>query len=171
MFSIKKYIFLYIIFVFIGKALAQTDLLQYVNPFIGTTKSNVLTKWGGEGGTYPGAVAPWGAVQLTPETRTGSGKGYDYRDRHIYFFSCIQHLSGYPNGSSGRLYIMPVKPADSFRLNTYHRPFSHTHEKASPGYYRVLLRDNNTLVEATAGERTGIFRFTFPAGVKPIIFI
>src|SRR5687767_4270650 len=109
---IKPYILLCIIAAVTSNAWAQTDPLQYVNPFIGTTQSNVLTKWGSEGGAYPGAVAPWGAVQLTPETRITGGKGYNYRDSSIYFFSCTQHLSGFPEGSSGRVYVMPVKATD-----------------------------------------------------------
>lgn len=49
--------------------------LRYVDPFIGTARSNVLTKWGDYGGTYSGAVAPSGAIQLTPETRLSDVKG------------------------------------------------------------------------------------------------
>jgi putative alpha-1,2-mannosidase len=167
----KQFILLIAVLIATINAWAQTDLLQYVNSFIGTAQSNVVTKWGSEGGTYPGAVAPWGAVQVTPETRTTGGKGYNYNDSSICFFSCTQHLSGFPNGSSGRVYVMPVKAADKFRLSIYHRNFSHQTEKATPGYYRVLFTDNNTLVEATAGERTGHFRFTFPQKVIPKIFI
>ena len=37
------------------------NLAQYVNPFIGT---------GGHGHTFPGAVMPFGMVQLSPDTRT-----------------------------------------------------------------------------------------------------
>lgn len=37
---------------------AQENLLPYVNPFIGTEKM---------GHTYPGATAPFGAVQLSPD--------------------------------------------------------------------------------------------------------
>src|SRR6185295_15872956 len=99
----KQYILFLTILAVTINTWAQTDPLQYVNSFIGTTASNVRTKWGSEGGTYPGAVAPWGAVQLTPETRVTSGKGYNYHDSSIYFFSCTQHLSGFPNGSSGRV--------------------------------------------------------------------
>ena len=51
----------------------QTNHLRYVDPFIGTTVSNVLTKWGNNGGCYPGAVAPSGSVQLSPETRVAGG--------------------------------------------------------------------------------------------------
>ena len=168
---IKQYVVFFTILAVTGNAWAQTDPLQYVNPFIGTAQSNVRTKWGSEGGTYPGAVAPWGAVQLTPETRVTSGKGYNYHDTSIYFFSCTQHLSGFPDGSSGRVYVMPVKAADKFHVNTYSRSFSHQAEKAVPGYYRVSFSDDHTLVEATAGERTGHFRFTFPQKVIPKLFI
>ena len=48
--------------------------IRYVNPFIGTSKSNVLTKWGSDGGTYPGAVSPSGSIQLTPETRLSGSR-------------------------------------------------------------------------------------------------
>jgi len=51
--------------------------LNDVNPFIGTGRSNVPTIWGSSGGTYPGAVAPSGAVQLTPETRGLGERGYE----------------------------------------------------------------------------------------------
>src|SRR5207249_1236476 len=84
----------------------QTNHLPYVNPFIGTAQSNVLTKWGSEGGTYPGAVAPSGSIQLSPETRFG--KGYNYGDSTICYFSCFRHMSGFPQGSAGGFYVMPV---------------------------------------------------------------
>ncbi|HTJ50170.1 MAG TPA: hypothetical protein VL443_11985, partial [Cyclobacteriaceae bacterium] len=128
----------------------EKDILHYVNPFIGTESSDVITQWGSEGFTYPGAVAPSGYIQLTPETSVTDRKGYYYRDSSIYFFSCIDHLSGYPNGSSGRLLIMPIRDAQHFALGKSKRSFRHQNESASPGYYRVLLEDDSTLVEATA---------------------
>lgn len=150
------------------------DPLTYVDPFIGTTRSNVYTRWGNEGGTYPGAVAPWGAMQLTPETkRTG---GYDYKDSMICFFSCYHHMSGYPNGSAGRMKIMPVggaydgAGAGAARTEAG-RPFRHEDEMATPGYYRVRLADDGTVVETTVSERVGVFRISFPAGVPPRVFI
>jgi len=88
---------------------AQNEtVIKFVNPFIGTTKTKINSKWGGEGGTYPGAVAPFGFVQLTPETSINEPKGYDYRDSTIYWFSCVNHMSGYPSGSAGRMQVMPV---------------------------------------------------------------
>ncbi|HLZ87476.1 MAG TPA: GH92 family glycosyl hydrolase, partial [Puia sp.] len=152
---------------------AGKEVADYVDPMIGTAKSAVPTKWGNEGGTYPGAVAPWGFVQMTPETRVDGG--YDHADAAIGWFSCIGHMSGYPGGSAGRGKIMPVVEAAGSmpenRQGPAPRAFLHTDEVASPGYYRVLFRDNNTLVETTASERVGWMRCSFPRGVLPRVYI
>ncbi|HKO82008.1 MAG TPA: GH92 family glycosyl hydrolase, partial [Chitinophagaceae bacterium] len=168
-----KKIFILLLFLIgtIKKLPAQSnDVVSFVNPFIGTTTSSVLTKWGSEGGTYPGAVAPSGFIQLTPETRVSGTKSYNFIDSSIYYFSCIQHRSGFPGGSSGKLLVMPVSNGGFFEMGIYHRKFSHQEEKAEPGYYKVLF-DDGILSEATASERTGMFRFTFPKGIPPKIFI
>ena len=63
------------------------DYARWVNPFIGT---------GGHGHTFPGAVLPFGMVQLSPDTRTDNwdgSSGYHYSDDVIYGFSHT-HLSG-----------------------------------------------------------------------------
>lgn len=145
--------------------------LSYVNPFIGTTKSGVLTHWGGDGGTYPGAVAPSGFIQISPETRVAGARGYNYTDSSIYYFSCLGHHSGFPEGSAGRLFIMPVTGGQNFESGIYKSRFSHRNEIASPGYYRVKFTDNNIITEASTSTRTGILRFTFPAKTKAQVFI
>lgn len=157
--DVKRYLF--IAFIIIAQKVSAQ--IAFVDPFIGTGKSNVLTRWGSEGGTYPGAVAPSGFIQLSPETR---GSGYDYSDSTITYFSCMGHHSGFPTGSKGLLFIMPV---NNGQLSP--RPFSHKNEKASPGYYSVRFSDDSTLVEATATTRAGIFRFTFPANSPPQLFV
>ncbi|WP_431214235.1 glycoside hydrolase domain-containing protein [Puia sp. P3] len=151
-----------------SRAAEAVDLVRWVNPFIGTAKSDVFTRWGNEGGTYPGAVAPWGYIQLSPETRAGGG--YDYGDSVIRMFSCMRHPSGFPNGSAGRFFVMPVR-GGSLPKGRVARAFSHADEMAEPGYYRVRLRDDGTLVEATADTLSGLFRMTFPAGVARGIFV
>ncbi|MGF7037448.1 GH92 family glycosyl hydrolase [Mucilaginibacter lappiensis] len=143
--------------------------LHYVNPFIGTTKSGVLTHWGGDGGTYPGAVAPAGFIQISPETRVA--KGYDYTDSVIYYFSCLWHHSGFPEGSAGRLFIMPVTGEKQFEPSKYNSRFSHRNEVARPGYYKVKFSDNHIIAEASAATRTGVLRFTFPVKAKVQVFV
>lgn len=154
-----------------GTVFAQSSNIHYVNPFIGTAKSSVLTRWGGNGGTYPGAAAPSGVIQISPETRITGAKGYDYTDQAVYFFSCTRHYSGFPEGSSGHLWIMPVTGDQQTEPGKYSRPFSHQNEIARPGYYKVTFKDDQTTVEASAAARTGMIRFTFAASVRPQIFI
>ena len=149
----------------------QKEVLSYVNPFIGTTKTTVASQWGVDGGTYPGAVAPFGFVQLSPETRVTDTKGYNYTDKSIFYFSCINHASGYPEGSAGNIFVMPVEADRKFEAGKYSRQFSHQDEKAIPGFYSVLFRDNGTVAAMSASEHTGMFRFVFPAGVSPKVFI
>ncbi|HKL23034.1 MAG TPA: GH92 family glycosyl hydrolase, partial [Tichowtungia sp.] len=46
----------------------------------------------------------------------------------------------------------------------YGSGFSHEFETSLPGYYRVLLQDENIQAELTASERCGVHRYTYPAG-------
>lgn len=164
--SLYRDIFLFSFYFFIPfhSFTQRESVLSYVNPFIGTAKSNVYTRWGNEGGTYPGAVAPWGAVQLTPETRSG---GYDYKDSSIRFFSCLGHHSGFPGGSVGRFHIMPFTGKLS---KDYSAVYHHANEQAEPGYYAIKF-DNKIKVEVTATTHCGTFRITFPPHVVPSIML
>ncbi len=149
----------------------EKEVLEYLNLFIGTDDAKTPASWGSEGGTYPGAVAPFGSVQITPETRNGDSKGYNYRDSSILYFTCTQHMSGYPNGSSGHIRIMPVEESQQFQSGTSDRRFLHQDETAEAGYYRVLFRDNGTSVEVSAAGRTGMIRISFPSNVKPEVYV
>ncbi|MBQ4433277.1 MAG: hypothetical protein II894_03865, partial [Bacteroidales bacterium] len=54
---------------------------NYVNPMVGTDA---------HGHTFPGAIVPFGAVQLSPDTRLDGWDGcsaYHYTDSVIYGFS------------------------------------------------------------------------------------
>ncbi|HEU4932550.1 MAG TPA: GH92 family glycosyl hydrolase [Pyrinomonadaceae bacterium] len=128
---------------------AQRDLTRYVNPFIGTA---------GHGHTFPGAIVPFGMVQLSPDTRlTGwdGCSGYHYSDSIIYGFSHT-HLSGTGISDYGDILLLPALK----RART--AGFQHRNETAVPGYYSVKLDDDNIFVELTATARTGLHRYTFP---------
>ncbi|QEM05060.1 hypothetical protein DIU31_016635 [Mucilaginibacter rubeus] len=149
----------------------QINHLHDVDPFIGTALSNVLTKWGNNGGCYPGAVAPSGSVQLSPETKTTGARGYNYMDSSIYYFSCFGHMSGFPEGSSGHFFVMPFNGNNIFEPGKSNLRFSHRNEMAAPGYYKVSFDGKQIVAEATATARTGMFRFTFNGNANPQIFI
>ncbi|MDC6365859.1 MULTISPECIES: GH92 family glycosyl hydrolase [Flavobacteriaceae] len=172
-FVLSSFLTLVFLFGYNSNTFAQNpSFLDQVNLFVGTAISKVPTKWGKEGGTYPGAVAPFGYIQISPETSVAPLKGYYYSDKeHIYFFSCMEHYSGYPMGSTGKVQLMPVISPENFQPNSTTRPFSHDKETAHPGYYKVELTDNGTWIETTATTRSGIFRIHFPENTTPHIYL
>jgi predicted alpha-1,2-mannosidase len=142
----------------------QLSKTLFVNPFVGT---------GGHGHTYPGASAPFGMMQLSPDTRydgwDGCG-GYHYDDSIIYGFSHT-HLSGTGVADYADLLITPQvgKPQKegAFRqVGGYGHRFSHASEKASPGYYSVELIDANIQAEMTVDVHSGMHKYTFKGGTS-----
>ena len=147
------------------------DLTKYVDPFIGT---------GGHGHTFPGAMVPFGLVQISPDTRMENwdgSSGYHYSDKTIVGFSQT-HLSGTGAPEFCDVLFMPtvgkiqIMAGDEEDSSTGHRSsFSHNNEFASPGYYRVLLDDYNVKAELTATTRSGFHQYTFPASDSSNIII
>ena len=152
-----------------------SDKVSYVNPMIGTE---------GMGHTFPGACAPFGIVQLSPDTDTiphnidgvYQGKvyeycaGYQHTDNTIVGFSHT-HLSGTGHSDLGDLLIMPQTGVLQLNPGTkddpdsgYRQRFSHDTEQASPGYYTVTLNDTGIKAELTATQRVGVHKYTYPEG-------
>lgn len=153
-------------------AMAQkTDL---VNPIIGTN---------GMGHTFPGACAPFGIVQVSPDTDTIphniDGKyqprvyeycaGYQHKDSSIVGFSHT-HFNGTGHSDLGDILLMPYTGETQLNPGTAENPdsgfrsrFSHDTEVAHPGYYEVLLADDQIKVQLTATQRAGIHKYTYPA--------
>lgn len=152
------------------KAYAQQDPANLVNPFIGT---------GGHGHTFPGATAPFGMVQLSPDTRIDGSwdgcSGYHYSDSLIYGFSHT-HLSGTGVSDYGDIALLPVANAthdEVQRFDDYKKfaqGFNHQKENATPGYYAVEFR-NGIKAELSATTRVGIHRYTFPKKSNPGLII
>ncbi|MBL7827189.1 MAG: GH92 family glycosyl hydrolase [Saprospiraceae bacterium] len=133
------------------------NLLRYVNPFIGT---------GGHGHTYPGATAPFGLVQLSPDTRIDmmdwdGCSGYHYSDSLIYGFSHT-HLSGTGVADYCDILFKPFTGEARLDPQEYRAPFKKINEKAEAGYYSVFLDRDDILAELTATEHVGVHRYTFP---------
>jgi predicted alpha-1,2-mannosidase len=144
------------------RAESEDSTVRYVDPFIGT---------GGHGHTYPGASLPFGMIQLSPDTRlTGwdGCSGYHYSDGVVYGFSHT-HLSGTGCSDYGDILFMPTVGAILHERGSeddpdsgYSSRFRHETERASPGYYRVMLDDYGVTVELTVTERAGLHRYIFP---------
>lgn len=143
-------------------AVAADDVLQQVDPFIGT---------GYHGHTFPGATTPFGMVQLSPDTRTSGWDacgGYYDADTEIWGFSHT-HLSGTGIGDYGDVLMMPFTGDISIGSGTpqnpdygYRSSFDKKNQFATPGYYRVRLDRFQIKAELTATPRVGVHRYTFP---------
>lgn len=152
----------------------KIDFTQYVNSFIGTSKM---------GHVFPGATAPFGMVQLSPQTNfeimfkeDGSYNsktyeycaGYQYRDSTIIGFAHT-NLSGTGHSDLGDFLVMPttgdlvLDPLITKEgRKGFYSIFSHAKEEASPGYYKVDLDSYKIKAELTASERVGFHQYTFP---------
>ncbi|MDR1725071.1 MAG: GH92 family glycosyl hydrolase [Bacteroidales bacterium] len=157
----KKYLLFFLLLA--GSAnyiFAQKTIL--VNPFIGTDA---------HGHTYPGAVAPFGQVQLSPDTRLDGWdgcSGYHWTDKTIYGFSHT-HLSG--TGCSDFCDILFI-PTTSIDLKADHSSdFKKEHEKAEAGLYKVHLDKYNISVELTATQRCGWHKYTYLLNMEKAIIV
>ncbi|MGH7951570.1 MAG: GH92 family glycosyl hydrolase [Limisphaerales bacterium] len=133
------------------------NLVQYAKPTCGAA---------GGANTFPGAVAPFGMIQWSPDTELGLRKGgYDAKDTRISDFS-LDHISGAGCSYGEDFAFMPISEAQPTsppdKRNAFAASFSHKNEIARPGYYAVTF-DNGIKTELTATLRSGFGRFTYPA--------
>lgn len=153
--------------VFSGCKTAETpNLVEYVNPNLGTVHSRWFF--------YTPAAEPFGLAKLGASTNGtyGNNQGWEaigYEDGHssIDGFPCFHEFQ------IGGISLMPVTgdvktnpgkledPDGGFRSR-----FDKEDEKASPGYYTVMLKDYQVKAELTATARVGYQRFTFPETEK-----
>ena len=149
---------------------AETDLLQYVDPFIGS---------GFHGHVFVGASVPFGMVQLGPNN---IDKGWDWCSGYHYSDSiCIgfshTHLNGTGCGDMGDVMVMPMTEVNVKRGNQddismgYASYYRHETEEAHPDYYSVMLDRYDIKAELTATARVGLHRYTFPQGKQAHILV
>ena len=177
-----KYSFLFSLIVISSITYSQKNLIQFVNPLIGTKNA---------GHTFPGATVPFGAVQLSPDTDTiplffnGTYTGdvyrycagYQYIDSTIVGFSHT-HFSGTGHSDLGDILLMPANGAIQLNPGTnahpelgYRSVYKHENEIAVPNYYRVQLEESNIQVELTTTERVGMHKYTFKSDENPHVIL
>lgn len=147
----------------------QERLVEYVDPFIGTTNF---------GTTNPGARCPWGIMSVTPFNVMGSDSNtfdkdsrwwstpYEWTNSFLTGFAHV-NLSGVGCPDMSSLLLMattgPLEP-DYHKYGT-----AYSEELAEPGYYAVRLDRYRISAELTSTLRTGVSRFTFPAGESHLL--
>jgi putative alpha-1,2-mannosidase len=112
----------------------QKQPVDYVDPFLGTSGNRWML--------FPGPCLPFGMVKLSPDNTDdyAMDAGYEYKNNSICGFG---HVHSWAMGSfltmpgTGKIKIQPGKidhPESGYRSR-----INHNTEKASPGYYSVLL--------------------------------
>ena len=172
----KKYLFtvaLMVLTLSLSVGEARADLAGYVNPFIGaSTNTEKAGAYHGLGKTYPGAVVPYGMVQVSPQTITGgdNGSGYSYEHQTIEGFAMTQMSGVGWYGDLGNFMVMPTTGSLCLQAGSeadgtpgWRSRYDKAGERAQTGYYAVRLTDYNIKVETSATTRCGIIRMTYPA--------
>jgi predicted alpha-1,2-mannosidase len=132
---------------------APADYTRFVDPFIGCAEN---------GHTFPGACAPFGNIQVGPDTGNGDWShcsGYLYADTGISGFS-QNHLNGTGNPELGDILLQPFT-GDAAQTNAFRSAYDKRTQRASPGYYGVTLADFGVAVELTATPRVAFHRYTY----------
>ncbi|WP_102796387.1 GH92 family glycosyl hydrolase [Bowmanella denitrificans] len=138
--------------------LVETDLVQYVNPLMGTDSKFSLSN----GNTYPAIATPWAMHFWTPMTAPmGDGWTYKYDDDTLRGIKQTHQPSPWLN-DYGAFSLMAVTGELKFKEDERASWFSHKAEQAGPDHYSVYLADYDTVMEVTPTERAAQFRFTFP---------
>jgi predicted alpha-1,2-mannosidase len=144
------------------------NLLEYVNPFIGTSNF---------GATNPGAIAPRGMVSVSPFNVAGTqntlekdsrwlSNPYVHENNFLTGFSHV-NLIGVGCPDLGVILTMPTIG----NLETDHLKYGSTYgnEVAKAGFYSTTLKKYKVKIETTATSRVGVSRYSFPEGKSNIL--
>jgi predicted alpha-1,2-mannosidase len=141
-----------------SKTPAAPALSSYVNPFVGTDSG---------GNTFPGAVAPFGMMQLSPNLK---GNGYYYADTHMHGF-VLNLMSGDGCDDEGQVLMTATTGPVKIDRDSPDYTFDHQHETASAGYYQVFMQPWNINAEMTTTTRCGMLKLTYPAGKQSNVIL
>ena len=143
---------------------------QYVDPMIGTANF---------GATHPGAQYPHALLSVAPFNVALGGKlnafdkdaawnsrVYIKENQFLTGFSHV-NLSGVGCPDLGVLLAMPTSGA--LQLDPALYGSTYQQERANAGYYATTLSKYRTRAEMTSTLRSGISRYTFPAGQAHIL--
>jgi putative alpha-1,2-mannosidase len=131
-----------------GPASAQDRPSTLVDPFVGTLADF--------GQLTPAAVAPFGMVQLGPDTSPANHAGYDHAATTLLGFSHTRGVGVGCGGAGGDL-MVSLRYAD----RTGPALIDKASESASAGVYRVRY-DDGIAADLTATRGAGIIRLTLP---------
>ncbi|BCR86135.1 glycoside hydrolase family 92 protein [Aspergillus chevalieri] len=143
-----------------GEDTLDYDVLEYINPLIGST---------GGGNVFAGASMPYGMAKAVADTDSPTNQGgFAYDGSNITGFSGLHDSGTGGSPSLGNFPLFPYVKCDGDDINgcvypkkdrkTGYDPNSVT---ASPGYFGLTM-NSGIMVDMTASHHTSLFRFRFP---------
>ncbi len=145
----------------------NTDLVEYVNPLMGTDSDFSLSN----GNTYPAIALPWGMNFWTPMTsKMGDGWTYKYDENKIRGIKQTHQPSPWINDYAA-FSFMAVTGKLKFQEDERASWFSHKAETVKPHHYKVYLADYDVTAEVSPTERAAHFKFTFPESDSSYILL
>jgi predicted alpha-1,2-mannosidase len=145
-----------------------TDPVSLVDPFIGTGGIGGPNE--GQTADFPGAAAPFGMLDWSPDTPTQrTSGGYWYHDNAITGFS-LTHVAGAGCQIFGDFDMLPTVGTVA-NPTQQKAPFAHSSEIATPGYYAVTLGSPAINVQLATTQRSGLGYFTFPATTQANLLV
>ncbi|ORW85555.1 hypothetical protein AWB92_01665 [Mycobacterium sp. IEC1808] len=148
-----------------GEPPLVTDPVDHVDTLIGTGTGGETV---GEINNFPGASAPFGMVQYSPDT-VGNYAGYNYDNSRSTGFSMTHASVGC--AAFGDISMLPTTtPIGAQPWNAWERIAHDDTEQGQPGYYTVRFPGTGVTAELTATTRTGVGRFRYPRNGRPALF-
>ncbi|MCX4750842.1 GH92 family glycosyl hydrolase [Kitasatospora sp. NBC_01287] len=143
-----------------------TDPAALVDTFAGTGNGGGVV---GQVDTFPGADAPFGMLQWSPDTPSRPpGGGYDDADQAITGYS-LTHLSGPGCSIAGDIPFLPLTGALPADPGAAGAPFDHASEQAGPGSYAVTAGGVRTRLAVST--RAGVGSFSYPATDRALLLV
>jgi len=138
---------------------------DYVDPMIGSHDSRWIM--------FPGPTRPFGMVKLSPDNQDlGWKAGYEYEINNIAGFSHIHSWTMAGLRTMPTVGELKINEGTEKNPNSgYRSKFSHKNEKATTGYYSVILDDYDIKAELTTTKRAGFQRYTFPKSQEARILV
>lgn len=149
------------------------DPLLYIDPLIGSTNG---------GNVFAGASVPYGLAKAVADVDGANTGGFATDGSNVTGFSSVHDSGTGGNPSLGNFPLFPqICPDDSdiyscqFRIGDRKVPYDNSSVVARPGYFSVEL-STRIKSEMTVGQRTALYRFTFPSagnatGKHPLLLL
>src|SRR5690349_20165587 len=132
---------------------------------------NTIVQTGAGGNDFPGAQAPFGMIQWSPNTKGRSGGGnYSPNDTNLRGYG-LTALAGPGCGAMGDDPILPLVGTAPADVNNTMMSYDHSSEVATAGYFSAKSSGGTIQTEITTTQHAGIARITYPASTQAALLI